>query len=480
MNPSLTYNLEEVNHALVQAAGRPRTVLDVGCGTGVNGEVIRRSGAHVTGIERSAAAAAIAKQRLDEVIELDLLSERLFQQLANRRFDLIVFGDVLEHVAEPLEVLSKFTPLLEDGGHVIVSLPNVAAWPIRLKLLRGDFSYDSSGILDRTHLRFFTQKSALELVQNAGLEVLHVDNNPMLSRAARDYIRPFLPKPDTQENTPTSLNDLPSYQLYSRVIRPIEQLVSSTAPGPFAFQHIIVARKAPKKQPLSLVVGMLSYNEQDTMGAMIDDIRKVAPDAQILVVDSSSDQTAEIAQSKGATVLKQLPPQGHGPAMELLMTEASKRADALIYLDCDFTYPVEHIVKMRRLLEEGADVVNGCRTRTRPEAMPLPNFLANRFFAATVRAVNAVPTYDVHSGMRAYRSSVIRAFAFDGSGDALPLDTLIWPARAGYHVVEYPIPYNERIGVSKLQKVRGTVWTFIRVAKSIGKGQRPKRYDVEE
>jgi hypothetical protein len=112
--------------------------------------------------------------------------------------------------------------------------------------------------------------------------------------------------------------------------------------------------------------------------------------------------------------------------------------------------------------------------------MPLQNFLANRFFAATVRVVNGVPTYDVHSGMRAYRSSMIRAFSFDGSGDALPLDTLIAPARSGYRVVEYPIPYNERIGVSKLQKLRGTAWTFIRVARALGKGHRPDRYDVKD
>lgn len=110
--------------------------------------------------------------------------------------------------------------------------------------------------------------------------------------------------------------------------------------------------------------------------------------------------------------------------------------------------------------------------------MPLANYLANRTFAATARVVNGLPTTDVHSGMRGYRSSVIRAFAFDGEGDALPLDTLILPARAGYRVVEFPIPYAERGGVSKLRKLAGTAWTFVRIARAVGRGDPPRRYEV--
>ena len=71
-------------------------------------------------------------------------------------------------------------------------------------------------------------------------------------------------------------------------------------------------------------------------------------------------------------------------------------------------------------------------------------------------AMHGVPTCDVHSGMRAYRSGMIRAFDFDGEGDALPIDTLLWPAKCGYRVVELPIEYNERVGQSKLRKLAGT------------------------
>ena len=100
------------------------------------------------------------------------------------------------------------------------------------------------------------------------------------------------------------------------------------------------------------------------------------------------DQTPVIAERMGARVIRQLPPRGHGPAMEVLMYEAAKQSDALIYLDCDFTYPPDVIPQIRRILEEGVDVVNAARTRERPDAMPLPNYLANKTFAYMAQATS--------------------------------------------------------------------------------------------
>ncbi|MBW2455297.1 MAG: glycosyltransferase/SAM-binding domain-containing protein, partial [Deltaproteobacteria bacterium] len=124
------------------------------------------------------------------------------------------------------------------------------------------------------------------------------------------------------------------------------------------------------------------------------------------------------------------------------------------------------------------DVVNCARTREKPEAMPWPNFLANRGFAAMAHAMHGIPTVDVHSGMRAYRSSVIRAFEFDGEGDAIPIDTLLYPAKCGYRVVEMPISYDERVGVSKLRKLAGSVWTMVRLVRALPVGKRfGERYE---
>jgi glycosyltransferase involved in cell wall biosynthesis len=225
---------------------------------------------------------------------------------------------------------------------------------------------------------------------------------------------------------------------------------------------------------------MLTMDEEPSVARMIDEIRSHAPDAKILCIDSSlKDQTPVIAEKMGARVLRQLPPRGHGPAMELLMYEAARESDALVYLDCDFTYPPSVIPEIRAILETGVDVVNAARIRTRPPAMPRANYLANKTFVWCAELLNGIPVADLHSGMRGYRASAIRAFSFNGEGDALPIDTLLWPARSGYQVVEIPIDYQERVGVSKLRKVAGTVWTFIRLGGTLKVGtRRSDTYDV--
>jgi SAM-dependent methyltransferase len=478
------YRIEERNIALSRLIGRPRRVLDVGCGGGSNGRFARGRGAIVSGIEVDAEARARAARCLHEVFDFDIESdEAVARGLEDRRFDLMLFGDVLEHTKDPLAVLVRMLRYLDDEGHVIVSLPNVAAWPVRLGLLGGRFDYTPSGILDQTHLRFFTLASAARLVESAGLQLMRVDQNPMLTRAAKDAIVALLPAETERalDSDPTALTRSLPYQAYMTLIRPLEDLAAGRARELLAFQHVLLARKRPRPRKLRLTVGMLTMDEEESVAKMMHAIKAQAPDADILCVDSSTrDRTPEIAASLGARVLRQVPPRGHGPAMELLMYEAAHRSDALIYLDCDFTYPPENIPELRRLLEdECVDVVNCARTRTRPEAMPRANYLANRVFAGLAHRLHGVPTVDVHSGMRAYRSSVIRAFDFDGEGDALPIDTLLWPAKCGYDVREIGIEYAERVGQSKLRKVAGTAWTFVRLARSFGVGERgAPRYDV--
>ncbi|HVY48184.1 MAG TPA: methyltransferase domain-containing protein [Minicystis sp.] len=467
------YLVEEPNRALVSCIGRPRRVLDVGCGVGLNGAAAKKKGAHVTGIEVVPASITRAKRVLDEVLEVDVTSDEAVRRaLEGRSFDLLLFGDMLEHTADPAGVLARLLPYLEDEGRVLVSLPNVAAWTVRLGLLAGRFEYDKSGILDDTHLRFFTRATAVGLVEGAGLEVLRVEQNPMLVRAAKKLITGALV--DAAAPEPTALSESLPYKLYQGLVRPVEDVVAERAPGLFAFQNVVVARKRPLRKKLSLTVGMLTMDEEESIAKMIHEIRRVAPDAKILCVDSSTrDRTPEIARELGAEVLRQVPPRGHGPAMELLMYSAAAQSELLVYLDCDFTYPVDMIPKVRAVIEEdGADVVNCARTRSRPAAMPVPNYVANRAFAAMAHALHGVPTVDVHSGMRAYRASVIRAFDFDGEGDALPIDTLLFPAKCGYDVVEMAIPYDERVGVSKLRKLAGTVWTMIRLARALPVGRR--------
>jgi glycosyltransferase involved in cell wall biosynthesis len=215
---------------------------------------------------------------------------------------------------------------------------------------------------------------------------------------------------------------------------------------------------------MKVTVSMITMNEEGAVAKVIRDIRAVAPDAEILLVDSSKDRTAEIAQELGCRVIKQFPPQGYGPAMDRAVREAA--GDVVITLDCDDTYPVEVIPRLVHLVEEGYDLVNTTRTWRRPKAMPFANFLANRLFALGARVLHGLKTTDVHSGMRAYRKSMIDRVQWNARGAALPVDMYVIPFRRGFRVTEIPIDYRERIGETTLHRFSSTWWTFKRLWKA--------------
>lgn len=206
---------------------------------------------------------------------------------------------------------------------------------------------------------------------------------------------------------------------------------------------------------------MITMNEEGAVGKVIADIRRVAPEAEILLVDSSKDRTPEIAESLGCRVIRQFPPQGYGPAMNRAVREAS--GDVVVTLDCDDTYPVEEIPHLVALIDEGYDLVNTTRVWRRPRAMPFANFLANRVFALAARVLHGIKTTDVHSGMRAYRKTMIDAVQWNERGPALPVDMLVIPYRRGFKVIDVKIDYRERIGQTTLHRWSSTWWTFKRL-----------------
>lgn len=212
---------------------------------------------------------------------------------------------------------------------------------------------------------------------------------------------------------------------------------------------------------MKLTVSMITMNEEGAVAKVIHDIRRVAPDAEVLLVDSSKDRTAEIAQELGCRVIKQFPPQGYGPAMDRAVREGY--GEVVITLDCDDTYPVEAIPEMMRLIDQGYDLVNTTRVWKRPKAMPYANFLANRLFALGARVMHGLKTTDVHSGMRAYRKSMIERVKWTAKGAALPVDMYVIPYRMGFRTVEIPIDYRERIGTTTLHRFSSTIWTFKRL-----------------
>ena len=233
---------------------------------------------------------------------------------------------------------------------------------------------------------------------------------------------------------------------------------------------------------MTISVILPAKNEAGGLDLTLPALHACLPGVEIIVVDDgSTDDTASVAAAHGAAVLSSPYSMGNGAAIKRGARAAM--GDILVFMDADGQHDPACIPALLAKLDEGYDLVNTTRTWRRPKAMPFANFLANRVFALTARVLHGLKTTDVHSGMRAYRSSVIRAFEFDGEGDALPIDTLVWPARSGFRVVEAPIGYDERVGPSKLRKLSGTAWTFIRLARCFGVGRRGgglhgSRYEV--
>jgi SAM-dependent methyltransferase len=154
----------------------PVRILDVGTASGYLGKIWRGSGHYVAGIEYDPAAAEKAREYYDAFQVADI--ER-FEFPYRREFDYIVFADVLEHLRDPAAVLERCIPALKESGKIIISVPNIANWIIRLALLFGKFDYMDRGILDRTHLRFFTLRSLKLLMSQASCEILEAIPTPL-------------------------------------------------------------------------------------------------------------------------------------------------------------------------------------------------------------------------------------------------------------------------------------------------------------
>ncbi len=173
--PPAGYHANERPEMLGFVPRTARRVLDVGCGEGRFAAAVRaRLGAEAWGIELDSEAALRAAARLDHLVAGDV-RERI-DELPNAHFDAICLNDVLEHLADPEGLLRRLGPKLATGGVVVASIPNVRFLPTLWDLaVRGEWRYADEGILDRTHLRFFTRRSIPRLFGESGYEVRRLE-----------------------------------------------------------------------------------------------------------------------------------------------------------------------------------------------------------------------------------------------------------------------------------------------------------------
>ena len=226
--------------------------------------------------------------------------------------------------------------------------------------------------------------------------------------------------------------------------------------GPFTFDDV------------SVVMG--TYNEAEAIGTVLDDIDDVTDGrAEVVCVDSSDDETPEVARERGARVVRQ-PPQGYGVAVrEAILTPDRP---IVVTTDCDDTYPMEQLPEFLAAINDGCDVVSGDRLYHGADAMPDLNRRGNQAFALLASVLMGQRVHDTTTGMRAYRRDVVESIEWT-ENTGLSAELLIRPLMRGHDVKEVPIDYRERKGETKLDPLSGGA----AIAKSIVKVCLEERFD---
>ena len=183
------------NHShsqIVRRIPRYAQVLELGCGDGSMSRLMReRCEAHIIGIDHNPDIVWQAQRYCDYVFTEDLDDPHSLDALEGEKFDVITLVDVLEHLQYPEDLLRRLKPLLLDEGQILISIPNVAHASVRLELLNGHFDYEQVGILDDTHLKFFTADSIQSLLADEGYVVNDLDYtwHDLPDEVIADYLR---------------------------------------------------------------------------------------------------------------------------------------------------------------------------------------------------------------------------------------------------------------------------------------------------
>lgn len=168
-NKNETYRMNAMRKRLVLEliSDQPKNILEFGCGRGELARALKERGHRISGADISTEALEVAKDVLEEIFAFDFEREWP-EELTSKRFDLVIASELIEHLFNPEEFLIKARELLNPGGQLIITTPNFLFWKNRLKMLFGKFQYESKGLLDYGHIRFFTLKTARELTKKSG------------------------------------------------------------------------------------------------------------------------------------------------------------------------------------------------------------------------------------------------------------------------------------------------------------------------
>lgn len=227
-----------VNHTLLEALPRGAArVLEIGCGAGALGgrylSAINKD-CDYWGVEYVAEVAERAKGVLKTVLVGSIEDDAIYEQLPKDYFDVLVFGDVLEHLRDPWLVLRRLAQHMRPGGKCIACIPNTQHWSIFANLLNGSWEYQDSGLMDRTHLRFFTRKSMISMFDENGWKVVNQQPRIFQNEKAQRVVREILQTRDRlQLNGETDERDFLALQwvMTADVLKEEVQVPVKNEPG---------------------------------------------------------------------------------------------------------------------------------------------------------------------------------------------------------------------------------------------------------
>lgn len=179
-NPNIlhTLNIDRQSIGLVPDGSR---VLEVGCATGFMGSyLMKKKKCYVVGVELRREEGLIAKRVLDSVIIGDIEEKKTIESIKKTgKFDVVFASALIEHLSDPWKVLKEWRTLLKKEGSIVITTSNIAHWSIRKDILQGKFDYKDYGILDNTHLRFFTSDTFRKLIEDCGYKIDHFSIDPV-------------------------------------------------------------------------------------------------------------------------------------------------------------------------------------------------------------------------------------------------------------------------------------------------------------